>query len=115
MKVGVQDGEDDVGDDTDGVGGRVKLVHETLIPGVDAVLEDLLDQVHEAILARGLGREVELESGDEISRLHVVKEDILCLAVRVDVGLSGVLLRSGIIGSLDEGDDELADGAEKLR
>ena len=43
MDVGVQDGENELGRETDGVGRGVELVEKALVPGIDRVLEDLLD------------------------------------------------------------------------
>lgn len=56
VEVGVEDGEDDFGGYAGGVGGGVEFGHETLIPGVDGVLEDFFDELEESVLAdAGIG------------------------------------------------------------
>lgn len=66
--VGVEGGEEELGDEADGGGRGVELVEEALVPGVDAVGEDLADGGEEAVLAGAVGRgqqggEVALEGG----------------------------------------------------
>lgn len=55
VDVGVERGEEHLGDDADGGGAAVELVEEALVPGVDAVGEDLRDGLQEPVFAGALG------------------------------------------------------------
>lgn len=95
------------------VGGE-ELVHKALVPGVHAVLENLGDGVQETVFAATLLGKSHLEVLDEFGGVLVVDKHIVRLAGRGAVGLASVLLGSRIVSRLDEGDNELANSAEKL-
>lgn len=57
VEVGVEDGEDEFRGYARSVGGSVEFLHETLIPGIDGVLEDFFDESEESIFAdAGVGK-----------------------------------------------------------
>lgn len=113
MDVCVEGGEEELGDEADGGGGRVELVEEALVPGVDAVVEDLGDGGEEAFLACALG------GGEEVGEVCVEggrgQEVALYESVgRRAPGTSGCADGGVVIGALDERDDEGLDGIDEL-
>jgi hypothetical protein len=63
----------------------IQLVEETLVPGVDAVLQDLLNHIKKAIFTQALSiRQCEFQPGDEILWLLSVDEDIGGQAISTD-------------------------------
>ena len=94
-----------------GIVAGVQLIEEPLVPSIDAILQNLADALQKAVLAMALIREAELQFGDEVGRLVGVYEDIP--GAGSGAGAGG-LLQSGVVGCLDEGDDETLDSVEEL-
>lgn len=44
MTVAIQDTQQELGNDTNGIGTSIQLVHEARIPRVDAIVQGLLDE-----------------------------------------------------------------------
>ncbi|CRK12882.1 hypothetical protein BN1723_009839 [Verticillium longisporum] len=115
MKIRVENGQDEIGNDTDRRVGGVQLVQESLIPRVDAVLKDLLDEGHEAVLAETFAVwQGQLQPRDEFLRLERVDEDIGGQTIRIDRYLAVFFERRSIVGSSDVRDDQVPDGIEEL-
>lgn len=63
----------------------VQLVEETLVPGVDAVLQDLLNHIEQTIFTQALSiRQRELQPRDEVLWLLSVDKDIGGQAISTD-------------------------------
>jgi hypothetical protein len=78
-------------------------------------LQDLLNHIEKTIFTQALSiRQGELQPRDKVLWLLSVDKDIGGQAISTDRGVSLGLLRGGIIGSPDEGDDEALDSLEKL-
>ena len=95
-------------------GGGIELVEETLVPGVDAILEDFLYSLEETIFATTLVWERNVEERNELLRRMVLDEDAartLALLLKtvtfwLDCGI--------IVCSPNEGDDQIFHCSEKL-
>ena len=114
VQVGVQRREQQVCGQADGRGGGVELVKEALVPGVDAVLQDLLHCLQQAIFAGALFWQREVQQGGQFV-WRVVLNEHASRAFAFLLQAVAFWLHSGIVVcSANEGDDEILHRGEKL-
>lgn len=94
---------------------RVQLVEETLVPSVDAVLQNIADDVEQAVLALTPVGQGQVELGGEVVWLVGVDEDVLRLARDMAGERASGPMSGGVIGRANIGDDELSNGLEELK
>ena len=75
VDVGVEGREEEFGGHAGGVGRGVEFAHEAAVPGVDGVLEDLLDGFEEVGAGEAGGREAEVHELGEFVREVAFDED----------------------------------------
>lgn len=114
MDVCVEGGEEELRGEADGGRGRVELVEEALVPGVDGVSEEVRDGVQQALLAVSVGgREEGVEDGGEAGRGQGRAGDEGVGGGRAGRGTAGAE-RGGGVCRADEGDYEGLDGVDEL-
>lgn len=75
--IGVQHRQDQLAHNSDWVRSRVKLMQEALTPSIDRILQYLFQYIRQAIFAKTLIGEREIETLDEFLWLQRVDRDIL--------------------------------------
>lgn len=93
----------------------IQLIHEALIPSVDAVPQDLLHDIEQAFLTEPIALgERQLQLFNQRLRLLRVDQDIARDAFNIDGCVAVGLLASRLIGCSDVRDDQTLDGIKQL-
>lgn len=99
---------------TYGICACIKLVQETLVPGIDAVLEDLLNDGKQTLLTLTLVGQRELDAVGYLLGLLEVDKNVILSSSCIGNNVTRSPLRSGIIGSLDKGYNKGTNSLDKL-
>lgn len=117
VDIGVEGGQEHLGDQADRGGAAVELVEKALVPGVDAVGEDLGDGLEQAVATSPL---LSREDVPEVFLEPCGREEVTLDQGVGDGpgtgtgGATGGPESGSIIGAPDEGDDQILDGIDEL-